>query len=285
MTRSAPPTKEEIRQYAFERGADLCGFVSTARLNTVTPTRYKPSRLWPAAKTAISIGKRFLTGAAKVGITDSIQNGHWISWRTCDLLNTLALDIGHFLERGGQVALPLSSGNMADPDHTNRGVFAELSHRHTAAQAGLGVIGVPTFLVTPQFGPRVYLNTILTETEYEPDPRLDFDPCGTDCDACIKACPHEAIVRGRRTIKKPLCIPHAMPHGARPMRDFILGVMSKTDPKEREAALYDAQFLRLFRATVFGVGTFAGCFFCLEACPIGKDGPAMATPAAGTKQL
>jgi len=212
---SSKELKKATRNYALKQGVDLIGFVSTRHLNEVIPTRYKPSRLWPEAKTAISVGKSLLLGAIAVGTGEMVQNARWIAWRTNEYLNRRALEIGHFLEQQGFKALPLSNGTMVDPDWTNLGIFGELSHRHVAAEAGLGTIGVPTYIVTPQFGPRVYFNTILTEAELEPDPRLDFNPCGDECDECIRACPNGAITRGRRTIKKAKCIPSAMPHGVR----------------------------------------------------------------------
>ncbi len=280
-----PVPKEDIRQFVLERGADLCGFVSTARLDEVTPTSYKPKNLWPAARTAISIGLHLLDGASEVGTTDSVQNTRWIAWRTCDFLNNLALDLAHFLERRGVPTLALSAGNMADPVVKNGGIFAEISHRHVAAQAGLGVIGVPTFCVTPQFGPRMYFITVLTTGEYESDPRLDWDPCKDCPDICVKACPYDAIRRGNRTIKKPLCIPHAMPHGGKILRDWVISLMEEKNPKRRIELLSEPQFVRLHRATVFVVGTFAGCFYCLNACPVGKSAEdrAKITPASGHK--
>lgn len=263
--------KAAIKQYALDQGADLVGFVSTAHLNAVTPTRYTPERLWPAARTAISIGKRILGGAIAVGTTDSIQNARWVAWRTNEFLNRRAMEVGHFIEQRGGLALPLSNGTMVDPDWTNMGIFGELSHRHVAAEAGLGTIGVPTTIVTPQFGPRVYFNTILTDMALEPDPKLDFDPCGDDCDACIRACPNHAITRGKRTIKKGKCIPLAMPHGVGPLQRFIKHVLNGEDGDARTQRLYDYDFPRLHRALVQGVGTIAGCFHCLEACPVGRD--------------
>lgn len=263
--------KEAVRKYALRQGADLVGFVSTAHLNTVTPTSYKPERLWPEAKTAISIGKRLLLGAIAVGTGEMVQNARWVAWRTNEYLNRRALEIGHFLERNGARALPLSNGTMTDPDWRNLGIFGELSHRHVAAEAGLGTIGVPTFIVTPQFGPRVYFNTILTDAELEPDPRLKFDPCAADCNECVKACPNHAIVRGRKTILKTRCIPLAMPHGVVSLQNYIESVLAAPDPAARRKRIEDFDFARLHRALVQGVGTIAGCFHCLAACPVGRN--------------
>jgi len=262
--------KEAIKDYALKQGADLVGFVSTQHLNEVTPTRYTPSRLWPEAKTAISIGKRLLLGAISVGTGDMAQNARWVAWRTNEYLNRRALEVGHFIEHQGPRALPLSNGTMVDPDWNNHGIFGELSHRHVAAEAGLGTIGVPTIIITPQFGPRVYFNTILTDAELEPDPRLDFDPCGDDCDECIRACPSKAIVRGRRTIKKASCIPLAMPHGVRTLQKYVKDVIDIDDREKQKEHIDNFDFAWLHRALVQGVGTIAGCFHCLTACPVGR---------------
>ncbi|MBT8372805.1 MAG: hypothetical protein KJO34_17705 [Deltaproteobacteria bacterium] len=262
--------KKSIKSYALKQGVDLVGFVSTEHLNEVTPTRYTPARLWPEAKTAISVGKRLLLGAIAVGTGDMVQNSRWVAWRTNEYLNRRAMEIGHFIEQKGAKALPLSNGTMVDPDWTNLGIFGELSHRHVAAEAGLGTIGVPTYIVTPQFGPRIYFNTILTDVELEPDPKLDFDPCGDECDECIQACPNKAIGRGRRTIKKPLCIPLAMPHGVRVLQQYVKDALDIHDPDKQKEHIEDFNFARLHRALVQGVGTIAGCFHCLAACPVGR---------------
>ena len=215
--------------------------------------------------------KRLLSSATDIGTGDSIQNARWVAWRTNEFLNRRAIEVAHFIEHAGAMALPLSNGTMVDPDWTNQGIFGELSHRHLAAEAGLGVIGVPTYCVTPQYGPRVYFNTVLTELELEPDPRMEnWDPCGTDCDECIKACPAEAIERGRRTIKKGKCIPYAMPHGVRTAQDFLQAIFEAESAEDRLTAIRSFDFARLHRATVYGVGIIAGCFYCLDACPIGK---------------
>jgi len=263
--------KQAVTDFAREQGVDLVGYVSTGHLNEVTPTRYTPQRLWPEARTAISIGKRLLRGAIAVGTGEMVQNARWAAWRTNEYLNRRAMEVAHFVERAGWRALPLSNGTMVDPDWSNFGIFGELSHRHVAAEAGLGVIGVPTYIVTPQFGPRIYFNTILTDAELPPDPKLDFDPCGQTCDACIKACPNQAIGRGRRTIKKALCIPLAMPQGVQPLREYIKTVAAAPNPEAFVEQLDDFEFARLYRALVQGVGTIAGCFHCLAACPVGQN--------------
>jgi hypothetical protein len=62
-----------------------------------------------------------------------------------------------------------------------------------------------------------------------------------------------------------------MPHGVGPLQSFIKHVMDAEVGEIRSQRLYDYDFTRLYRALVQGVGTIAGCFHCLAACPVGHE--------------
>ncbi len=70
--------------------------------------------------------------------------------------------------------------------------YVGLAEKPLAVRAGLGFYGKNGIIQTLQHGSLVVLGEILTELELEPDSPLD-DTCG-DCDACIRACPTNAIV-------------------------------------------------------------------------------------------
>lgn len=67
-----------------------------------------------------------------------------------------------------------------------------ISHKAVAKTAGLGWIGKSTLLVTPNFGPRVCLITILTDIPLVPN-RPKKNKCST-CKECINSCPINALV-------------------------------------------------------------------------------------------
>ena len=74
--------------------------------------------------------------------------------------------------------------------------FAPFSHRHAAVAAGLGTFGLNKLLLTPQYGPRQRLVSIITQAPLEPDPMLSEPVClGTKCSLCIKECPAQAFER------------------------------------------------------------------------------------------
>ncbi len=71
--------------------------------------------------------------------------------------------------------------------------IARLSIKLAAHEAGLGVFGRPSILITPEYGPRVNLRVVLTDALIQPDkPLKDFNPC-QECDTCVRLCPVNAI--------------------------------------------------------------------------------------------
>jgi hypothetical protein len=62
-----------------------------------------------------------------------------------------------------------------------------------------------------------------------------------------------------------------MPYGVRALQKYIDSIMATRDLEARRERLEDFEFARLHKALVQGVGTIAGCFHCLAACPVGLD--------------
>ncbi len=88
--------------------------------------------------------------------------------------------------------------------------YGPFSHRHAATRAGLGEFGYNNVLLTPQFGPRQRINSILTDAELTPDPLLTEPLCLRDkCKLCLKVCYMDAltmrddpVVDDYRTVEK-----------------------------------------------------------------------------------
>jgi len=71
--------------------------------------------------------------------------------------------------------------------------IASLSFKLAAYEAGIGVFGRPSIIITPEFGPRVIFGVVLTDALIPPDkPLTDFNPC-QECDKCVESCPAKAI--------------------------------------------------------------------------------------------
>ena len=103
------------------------------------------------------------------------------------LLDELGLKVTNYIQSRGWDALPIPASQIIDWEKQR----AHVSHKHIAMRAGLGWIGRNNLLVSPQFGSRQRLITVLTNMPLKVDKPLPLG-CG-NCRACISSCPSQSI--------------------------------------------------------------------------------------------
>lgn len=205
--------KTELLLQAAELGADLCG-VATASSLAAAPVGHRPTDIMPRAQSIVVLARRL----PKEAITN--RRLYSLYARACStsmiMLDTIALKLACWLEDQGGRALPIAAD---DPytywDAENMRGMGDISHRHAAVAAGLGVLGKNSLLVTPQYGNRIHLVSILTDLHLQPDQPLTQDLCDPECRLCLDICPTGALDGNRQVIQK-LCRPkiaHELPRG------------------------------------------------------------------------
>ena len=113
------------------------------------------------------------------------------------------IDGAIFLERAGYMSayMPTTYGmTLSWPGNYKwdfpkppRG-FGPFSHKHAAVAAGLGRFGLNNLLLTPQYGPRQRLCSIISRAALVADPLIAASIClGEKCSLCLKSCPAEAL--------------------------------------------------------------------------------------------
>ncbi|MHC1586289.1 MAG: hypothetical protein ACXQTV_01940 [Candidatus Hecatellaceae archaeon] len=190
--------KEELKQAAFKVGVDLFGVAPAERLENA-PKGHRPSDLMGNVVSVISMGVGIGRGIrdavlrAHSGLRQAIYSYILFGYQLLNsLLNQAAFRVARLLEAKGFKALPIPASPPFDPYQ----LMGAVSHRHAAVAAGLGELGWNSLLVTPTYGPRVRLVTVLTNAELEPDPMYSGKPlCDREAcrSACVKACPVKAI--------------------------------------------------------------------------------------------
>ncbi len=71
-----------------------------------------------------------------------------------------------------------------------------LSYKHIAEAAGIGIFGWNSLLLTPDYGARVRLASVLTDAPFAGSAPLTMEsPCIRCGGACIKVCPAKALAR------------------------------------------------------------------------------------------
>jgi epoxyqueuosine reductase len=97
------------------------------------------------------------------------------------------------LQKEGFHSLPVPASQVLD----EKGWYGAITHKAVARMAGLGWQGKNLLLITPQYGSRVRLVTVLTEAPLTAGTPLK-NRCG-NCMLCRDACPAGAI-KGVNTV-------------------------------------------------------------------------------------
>ena len=129
-----------------------------------------------------------LSGTVMEGIIDCPTRLYFHHYRQANnLLDQTAFKLTAAVEAMGFLALPVAASQLIDWQNQK----GHLSHKRVAQGAGMGWLGKNNLIVTPEFGARVRLVSILTDIPLAPDTPL-AEGCG-DCRTCLSLCPAGAI--------------------------------------------------------------------------------------------
>src|SRR5262249_16552945 len=178
----------EIKSLARELGADLVGIASAATLNRFPPDPLHPQtpeRISPYVKSVIVIVKRIPVGAFRCKTNTPVQ---YIDMLVLRKMDRIAYQIVEALEARGHPSF-VTAAQETDWNY-KRASYGRLSTRHLGIEAGLGTFGLEVNILTPEYGPRIYLTGILTELELEPyRPLTEQARIGESCSRCLIAFP------------------------------------------------------------------------------------------------
>lgn len=117
---------------------------------------------------------------------------------------------------------------------------AVFQHKTAATRAGLGWIGKNGLLITPEFGPRIRMGTVLTDMELPYGEPIEESRCG-ECMECVKNCPAMAL------------------HGA----NWKAGMERKVIVDAHACSTYmHDEYRHIGRGSVCGI--------CIKSCPVGS---------------
>jgi epoxyqueuosine reductase len=267
-----------LRDLAREAGIDLMGVAPVVRLED-GPKGARPTDYMPSARSVVVLAKKMPDAAVEVA-------GHYeeegktlgpYMWYGYVVLNwdlsSAAARVARSLEEGGFKALPFPPTGI----NYKFGTRADFSHRHAAVAAGLGQFGFSGLVLTPEFGPRQRLVSIITDAPLKPSPMHKEpllcrpDRCGH---ACIKACPTKAM-SGKVTLAiDGATSVYARLHPVRckwpfPERGFRRTMVPMSpDPSEEDLrAAVSSTVLHPFDAALDQFTFVPQCGACIFSCP------------------
>ena len=256
-----------VKRRALELGADLAGIASAATLNAFPPDPrwpQTPDRISPYVKSVIVLVQRIPAGAFRARMNEPVQYMDMLVLRKMD---KIAWRLASELERAGHPAF-VTAAQETDWNY-KKASYGRLSTRHLGVEAGLGTLGLEVNILTPEFGPRIYLTGILTELELEPDQRITEQVCiGESCSRCLHSCPADAVQHFG--IDKRNCATEAQEFGFMTMLQFMERVID-APANERAAMLKKRDLFGFWQGLLRVVGSFGDCPRCLAVCPVGND--------------
>ncbi len=180
---------EELRIYSESLGVDLFG-VADLSLAEEYLSKQGGTHVGQFPR-AISLGIRLIDD-----VLDQLENHNDIvpiaSYRgvydaTNQALDRAVLMVAKKVQQSGYRAHPVLASSMLNNDNRE----AVFSHKVAANLAGLGWIGKNCLLITPEFGPRLRLASVLTDAPLDAGSYIP-NRCGI-CTKCTDICPSKAI--------------------------------------------------------------------------------------------
>jgi Uncharacterized Fe-S protein len=220
---------EILKQKINEWGASACGF---AYIGDCVPNKYK------IMEYAISIIVR-LSDAIINEIDDKPTHTYFQHYRAVNaLIDNITLRTSLLLQDWGYLAMAVpASQTVKTAEDPYTGIF---QHKTAARLSGLGWIGKNALFISPDFGPRVRLGTIITNMSLPLPGSLQIRNCGS-CNICRDSCPAGAIYG------------HNWAEGM-PRSELINA--------ERCSVFMKEKFKQIGRGSVCGV--------CMKVCPSGS---------------
>jgi epoxyqueuosine reductase QueG len=184
-----------VERLAYEMGADLVG-VASADAFEGAPAGHRPRNLLRGARSVVVMAVHMLDGAFELAPSREYSVTFQVA---CQELNRIAYHVARYLQGQGHRALQVPASPPYDIEHN----MGDLSHRHAGQLAGIGVFGKNSLLLSPEYGPRIRLTSVITDAALEPSAPLGVDLC-EDCNICLHGCPVDAL-EGPGIVNKTVC--------------------------------------------------------------------------------
>ncbi len=226
---------QRLKAMAKEAGADLIGIADLAPFKEgwIVIPHDLLEKFTRAVSMAVRLDNTIIDSIKDVPTVDYAQHYREVNARLDDIATRIVAWIG----RQGFSASAIPASHIADEGN----LLGSLSHKAVARMAGIGWQGKSLLIVSPQYGPRIRLATVITDMPLAVDQPIR-NRCGK-CKECSKACPVSAI----------------------------RNVSTDSRYQSRDAALH---FRRCADRTLEvksmpGIGVRA-CGVCIRACPFGR---------------
>ena len=179
-----------VKQLALAEGADLVGIAPVSRYEGA-PRMLKPQAHLPEARSVVVMAVHHPDASVEWGGEPNSNYPGPFQIGMIPKLDTICLRVARFLEDRGHVTVPLPcTYYWRHREHRDvpYNHAASFSHMNAFVAAGLGEYGWHGMVMSPKYGPRQRIISLITAAELAPDPLYRGEPLCDRCGQCEKAC-------------------------------------------------------------------------------------------------
>jgi epoxyqueuosine reductase QueG len=200
---------DSLKDYCYSLGADIFGVASAKRYAEEFPDKPSPFAFVPGAESIVVIGMAFLRGTmdtvlrpelsglrskAADGVTGGVRpqgaERYFLNEENRLLMQKtewIGYQLTKQLEQLGHRAFYFAAYKQ------DRRYRTALFYMTPALYlAGMGTMGLNCCILTPEYGPRVFVNAVITDLSLPAGEPLQNHVC-TRCGECVEACPANAL--------------------------------------------------------------------------------------------
>ena len=179
-----------VKQMARALGADLVGIASTSRYGGAPP-KVRPQAHLPEAKAVIVMAIHHLDASVDFGAEPNSNFPGGFQIGMIPKLDTIAFRVARGVEALGYATVPIACTTFWHHRQAQGVPFdhaASFSHINAFTAAGLGEYGWHGMAMSPQYGPRQRIISVITAAPLIPDPMYTGEPLCDGCKQCETAC-------------------------------------------------------------------------------------------------
>ena len=175
---------EIVKQYGLSAGATVVG-IASAKDFGLAPDGFKPADNWDECSSVIVIGVASPPETLSKNSVEYTEIRNEMVKTTKSVAEKTAKQI-----KANGFKTKVIGGFSAKKE--NDRFYGQISLKHSAELAGLGVITRNFLLTNHEHGNLLWLSAVLTDANLVPDPKADYSFCH-NCNKCVAVCPTKAL--------------------------------------------------------------------------------------------
>ena len=252
--------KKRIKEFALNLGVDDVGIAAVADYQS--PRSPKLDTIFPEVKSIIVMAYKEPSSceSSNMQVAMSGRMDVMAYSRSCNYRMV------RFIEKEfGVKAMAAPASYPLEMSLETMGSIGDVSLRHAAIAAGLGVFGRHNLVIHPKLGSRVVFTALLNGLAMPSDAPCMDELC-INCDICVEECPAGALnVENKTDMLK--CLRNSQPYGIGGSIRFWSKFADAT-PEGKKTMVKDVEFWRMYQAGFIGFQYF--CWNCMKCCPVGQ---------------